>query len=299
MGKTKGQLLSKIDYLFLDIQSQYNEIKRSGEIDIVDVTLLEANLAALTKHFEALKAQAHLSMSVNPQPEASNKTIFTPPTEVRKPVDDTQEVFKEIQEELPQVEEIKEEQKQQEFAFNINEVTPVVPKQEYPIESADDVEQIVESTPIIEEEEEEVVVPVTVPAKEVEIPVVNAAPSATNDTASVEEAPARPLSINELIKQQKQAGVNVTQQFQTSPTKEKALDLKTAVSLNDKLLYIKDLFNGYSLAYSEAIELLNRFDSFAEADAFLQSNYAVKNGWADKSQTVEKFYNLLQRKFNV
>ncbi|MGN0004104.1 MAG: hypothetical protein ACI35V_11780 [Sphingobacterium composti] len=301
MGKTKGQLLSKIDYLFLDIQSQYNEIKRSVEIDVVDVTLLEANLASLAKHFEALKAHAHVSKSADTPKDTSNRTIFTPPTEVRKSVDDTQEVFKEIQEELPIVEEVKDEIKQEEFAFNIDEVAPIVPKEEDPIESVDEVDQVVESAPVLEEEEEEVIIPVTVPAKEVEIPVLNNVNTPTSPTIvqAVEDAPTRPLSINELIKQQKQAGVNVTQQFQTSPAKEKALDLKTAVSLNDKLLYIKDLFNGYSLAYSEAIELLNRFDSFAEADAFLQSNYAVKNGWAEKSQTVEKFYNLLQRKFNV
>ncbi|MBD1430295.1 hypothetical protein [Sphingobacterium litopenaei] len=295
MAKTKGQIISKIDYLFVDIQSQYNEIKKSSEIDIVDITLLEANLAALTKHFEALKAQAQLTQSANFQQEISNKTIFTPATEISKPADDTQEVFEEIEEELPKVKDKQEEPKQAEFAFNINDVTPVVAQEEDPIESADDVSDIAQSieAPVLEEEEEEVVIPVSIPAKEVEIP------AASVSVPAAEDAPARPLSINELIKQQKQAGINVTQQFQTSTAKEKVLDLKTAVSLNDKLLYIKDLFNGYSLAYSEAIELLNRFDSFAEADAFLQSNYAVKNGWAEKSQTVEKFYNLLQRKFNV
>jgi hypothetical protein len=75
------------------------------------------------------------------------------------------------------------------------------------------------------------------------------------------------------------------------------LDIKTAINLNDKLLFIKDLFNGYSLAYSEAVELLNRFDNFAEADAFLQSNYALKNGWSEKPQTVEKLYAILRKRF--
>lgn len=291
MAKTKGQLFSKIDYLFVDIQSQYSEIKKSGEIDAVEVTLLEANLASLAKHIEALKIQAQANKSATSQNVESSKNIFTPPTEIKKPVDDTQEVFEEIEEELPKTPVVSEEPKQSTFAFDVKDITPVVPKEEDPIESADEVEDIIESTPLIEEEEEEVVIPVTVPAKEIVVPVA--------DTAVVEETTARPLSINELIKQQKQAGVNVTQQFQTSPAKEKVLDLKTAVSLNDKLLYIKDLFNGYSLAYSEAIELLNRFDSFAEADAFLQTNYAVKNGWAEKSQTVDKFYTLLHKKFDI
>lgn len=73
-------------------------------------------------------------------------------------------------------------------------------------------------------------------------------------------------------------------------------DLKSAISLNDKLLYVKDLFNGYSLAYSEAIEILNRFKSFEEAESFLKS-YATKNNWKDKQATTDKFYALLHRKY--
>lgn len=109
----------------------------------------------------------------------------------------------------------------------------------------------------------------------------------------------RPMTINEMIQQQKKAGLTNVHQFNTSIDRstERNLDLKTAVSLNDKLLFIKDLFNGYSLAYSEAVELLNRFDSFAEADAFLQTNYALKNNWAAKPQTVDKLYTILRKKY--
>lgn len=74
-------------------------------------------------------------------------------------------------------------------------------------------------------------------------------------------------------------------------------DLKAAISLNDKLLYIKDLFNGYNLAYAEAIDLANKMTSFDAADNFFQKNYAEKNAWADKQQTVDKFYLLLNKRF--
>ncbi len=115
----------------------------------------------------------------------------------------------------------------------------------------------------------------------------------------VEEVPARPLTLNEIISQQKQAGVqNRVYQVNQSGSTDKLTDIKTGISLNDKLLFIKDLFNGYSLAYSEAVELLNRFTSYAEADAFLQTNYAIKNKWADKPHTVEKLYNVLRRRYN-
>jgi hypothetical protein len=76
-------------------------------------------------------------------------------------------------------------------------------------------------------------------------------------------------------------------------------DIKTAISLNDKLLFVKDLFNGYGMAYGEAIELLNRCKSFDEADRFLKSNYVAKNNWADKPGTVDKFYAILHRRFTA
>lgn len=74
-------------------------------------------------------------------------------------------------------------------------------------------------------------------------------------------------------------------------------DLKQSINLNDKLLYIKDLFNGYNLAYAEAIELANKLPNFEAADNFFQKNYAVKNNWAAKQATVDKFYELLNRRF--
>jgi len=74
-------------------------------------------------------------------------------------------------------------------------------------------------------------------------------------------------------------------------------DIKLAITLNDKLLYVKDLFNGYNLAYSEAIEILNRFNTFEEASRFLKTNYVVKNNWETKPATTEKFYTLLKRRY--
>jgi hypothetical protein len=74
-------------------------------------------------------------------------------------------------------------------------------------------------------------------------------------------------------------------------------DIKLAITLNDKLLYVKDLFNGYNLAYSEAIEILNRFNTFEEAQRFLRTNYVTKNNWESKQATADKFYALLKRRY--
>ena len=100
-----------------------------------------------------------------------------------------------------------------------------------------------------------------------------------------------PLTLNQILSAQRSSATRISEQL--PPIK----DLRSAINLNDKMLYVKDLFNGYSLSYSEAIEILNRMSGFEEADKFLRTNYAVKNGWDEKQATVEKFYALLRRRF--
>lgn len=125
--------------------------------------------------------------------------------------------------------------------------------------------------------------PVTEP-KEESVPVMK---------ESEQKEEAAPLSLNEILSAQN-ARNTVSGQF----TQRQPKDLKSMISLNDKLLFVRDLFNGYSLAYSEAIELLNRFDNFESADNFLKQNYASKNSWSDKQDAADKFYELLNKRFS-
>jgi hypothetical protein len=109
-----------------------------------------------------------------------------------------------------------------------------------------------------------------------------------------QDAEEEPLTVNQRISAQ----LNSTASRATEHTVQPVTDLKKAITLNDKLLYIKELFNGYNLAYSEAIDILNRFDSFDEADKFLKNNYAVKNAWESKQAVADKFYDLLRRRYS-
>lgn len=145
--------------------------------------------------------------------------------------------------------------------------------------------------PDAQEERREVRQEVIIEEKEVSLPEEQVAP-----VADAPEAPARPMSINEMLAAQLKG--NKTSQPPAAGAKpERITDLKSGISLNDKLLFIKDLFNGYSLAYSEAIELLNRYDDLDAAKGFLESNYAVKNNWTEKSATVDKLYAILEKRF--
>ncbi|HEY8931518.1 MAG TPA: hypothetical protein VIM55_20110 [Mucilaginibacter sp.] len=102
-----------------------------------------------------------------------------------------------------------------------------------------------------------------------------------------------PITRNQKISSQIGDKTSKSEQISIKPIS----DIKLAITLNDKLLYVKDLFNGYNLAYSEAIEILNRFTTFEEAQRFLKTNYVTKNNWESKQTTADKFYALLKRRY--
>ncbi|SHN10487.1 hypothetical protein [Mucilaginibacter sp. OK098] len=113
-------------------------------------------------------------------------------------------------------------------------------------------------------------------------------------TAPVKEEEAEVVTRNQkMSSQQGDKAASKSDQLSIKPIS----DIKLAITLNDKLLYVKDLFNGYNLAYSEAIEILNRFNTFEEAQRFLKTNYVTKNNWEGKQATADKFYALLKRRY--
>ena len=150
---------------------------------------------------------------------------------------------------------------------------PIVSRSE-PIPALKDVEMYepIISPPVADRP---IFTPEAVPVKPVEQPI-----AATN--------PAR--SLNDLLAKTNAQG--------DEPVKAPIADLKQAINLNEKLLFIKDLFKGYNLAYSEAIDIVNKMNSFESANNFLQSNYSLKYDWASKQATVDQFYELLNRRFS-
>ncbi len=170
-----------------------------------------------------------------------------------------------------------------------------------------------EEEPLVIAEEEPVAVvkevePVAVPSEPIEAlkdvklddpiispPVEQERPLFRPEAVPVKPAPqpeaAKPApSLNDLLAK--------TNGKSDEPVKAPIADLKQAISLNEKLLFIKDLFNGYNLAYSEVIDIINKMSSFEAADSYLQNNYAAKNNWANKQATVDQFYELLNRRFS-
>lgn len=133
------------------------------------------------------------------------------------------------------------------------------------------------------------------PEPEIESPIASVPPTPTPQVSRTPEP--TPLkhqpTLNEMLAS-KSSVVNISTSESGKPV---ITDLKSAINLNEKLLFIKDLFDGYNLAYSEAIDLVNRMPNFESADKFLQSNYAGKHQWSSKPATVEQLYELLHQRF--
>lgn len=140
-----------------------------------------------------------------------------------------------------------------------------------------------------EEKPANVVVPQTAIIEDKPIFKPEPTPLTSNHSNAGQTSPK--LSINDLW------GKNNAPKEETN--KAPISDLKQAISLNEKLLFIKDLFKGYNLAYAEAIEIINKMNSFEAADSYLQKQYAIKYDWASKQATVDQFYELLNRRFSI
>ncbi|OOG18427.1 hypothetical protein BWD42_00055 [Sphingobacterium sp. CZ-UAM] len=327
---TKEEIFNKIGDLLQDLNAQYLVLsEKSGVAEIAELVSLEAKAQSVAAYITLLKTDAVLADrqvqnplrdSVMDSKKIAFNDYFTPPSSLRtsSPVIVEQEPLeKEVarNDEPIKNEPVKSEEEYIASANIESEESDDLPTTPYssttvsesrPATHENVVEHIEENhyksdEPKIDLIDEAPVIVTSVVEEPKEIIIEETQESFIQEEINtvVEETPSRPLTLNEIISQQKQAGVqNRVYQVNQSGSSDKLTDIKTGISLNDKLLFIKDLFNGYSLAYSEAVELLNRFSTYAEADAFLQTNYAVKNRWADKPHTVEKLYEVLRRRYS-
>jgi len=92
------------------------------------------------------------------------------------------------------------------------------------------------------------------------------------------------------IKEDKSIGTRM----QYKPVK----NIKEAIGVNEKFLFINELFNGDLKSYNESVEKLNEFPSIHEAFEFLNKlTYEFQWDGQRSAVTIEKFANLVQRRY--
>ncbi len=75
-------------------------------------------------------------------------------------------------------------------------------------------------------------------------------------------------------------------------------DIKSAIGINDKFLFINELFEGNLKNYNQAIDQLNLANSKDDAMSSFTS-FQEKFNWGDKDEAVEKLKTILNRKFSI
>ena len=72
-------------------------------------------------------------------------------------------------------------------------------------------------------------------------------------------------------------------------------DLKSAIGLNQKFLFMNDLFEGENEIFNNAINKINAFNTLPEAIAFIDSD--LSSTWDKENSSVLNFMDLVERRF--
>jgi hypothetical protein len=100
-----------------------------------------------------------------------------------------------------------------------------------------------------------------------------------------------PESLNDKLKQGK---TELLELLKETPIK----DLRKAVGINDRFLFIDDLFRGDEAMYERSIKTINSFNIYPEAEYWISRELKVKLGWDNESKTVQHFDQIVKRRFS-
>lgn len=283
-------VFKKIGVIIKELNDQYNYlVENQEELNDLELELFVANAHFLADHSEVLR-KLSASKPEPPKPAPVSEPRFFEPVVQQAPPPSPVEVIPVKQERadtpVPHID-LRGDDTGTDYSYIRQE--PEVIRHELNLDNIPDQEE----EPVAEIVQRPIEVPQYEAAKIEAMQPPIQEPIKTE--ARIADEKEELLTINQRISAQLNATASRNAEHVSA---QPISDLKQAITLNDKLLYIKDLFNGYNLAYSEAIDILNRFNSFDEADNFLKTSYAVKNHWESKETTVEKFYNLLRRRYS-
>lgn len=298
----KKEIFKKVGGIITELNEQYEYLSQSPEnLNELELELFSANANFLSDHIAILvklnensKQATQDNLKTGSEPEGAVNKLVVPVSEKNPSKLKEEEVnipnWKfELEKDSDEVVDSDEKGSDKLFNLPLTEEEVKVIEQQTRLKSEPEEERISKSEdqqsqpPVLNEP---IVKEVVILERTVALPVEKTVGNQGIDNPH--------LTINDLLSRQYSQGT-VASQFNQLQTK----NLKSMISLNDKLLFVRDLFKGYSLAYSEAIELLNRFDRIEAAENFLNQNYAVKNNWADKQAVADKFYEVLGRRFSI
>lgn len=120
-----------------------------------------------------------------------------------------------------------------------------------------------------------------------EIPTLSHQPKADEINESSEKSE----SLNDKLRQVRP---ELMERLKEMPVK----DLRKAIGINDRFLFINDLFRGDESMYERSIKTINSFSIYAEAEYWISRELKTKLGWDKENATVVHFDQLVKRRFS-
>lgn len=99
------------------------------------------------------------------------------------------------------------------------------------------------------------------------------------------------ISLNEKL--------NIQQHELSDRLKEAPIeDLKRAIGVNERFLYLNELFRNDDAMYDKSIKTINTFTTYEDAELWIRKELKLRLGWDDNYNTVKQFYSLVRRRFS-
>ena len=98
-------------------------------------------------------------------------------------------------------------------------------------------------------------------------------------------------SLNDRLKQSRR---ELAETLKETPIR----DLRKAIGVNDRFVFISELFRGDEAMYERSIKTINGFNIYAEAEYWINRELKTKIGWDDSRDIVKHFYKLVKRRFS-
>jgi hypothetical protein len=114
----------------------------------------------------------------------------------------------------------------------------------------------------------------------------------SKEEVSEPEIPTDDQSLNEKLNASPSAA-SLSEKLKKQPIN----DLITAIGINQKFLFMNDLFEGERDEFHNSLSELNKFDSFLDADNYIKNNLMVKYNWDMENQSVVRFMELVERRY--
>lgn len=111
------------------------------------------------------------------------------------------------------------------------------------------------------------------------------------------------ISLNDRLGRDQQTLNDSLKQVVTKePTLERHLktrieNIKSAIPLNQKFVFINELFQGDTAAYHQALNELEQCGTYQAATELLMDKYASNYGWNMEGEEVGAFFEIIERKF--